>query len=73
MKYLIGLLALLTPFLNFAADKGLDEKIDEGFGSATGWFVEAIFYLNNYKVFTIIILLNLKPFSVILVIWCLCV
>lgn len=43
-KYLFGLLLLLLPFVNFAAEKGLDQKIDEAFGWATGWFVSGIFY-----------------------------
>ncbi len=42
-KYLFGLLALLTPFINFAAEKGFDQQIDEAFGYATGWFVDGIF------------------------------
>ena len=38
------LLAFL-PFLTFAQEaKGLDEKIDEVFGAATGWFVNFIFF-----------------------------
>lgn len=44
MKYLFSLIALITPFAFFAQEKGIDEKIDESFGSATGWFVSAIFY-----------------------------
>lgn len=46
-KYLLSLIALVLPLLNFAqetAEKGLDQQIDEAFGSATGWFVNAIFY-----------------------------
>ncbi len=42
-KYLFGLIATLLPVFTFAAEKGLDQKIDEGFGYATGWFVNAIF------------------------------
>lgn len=44
MKYLLGAMASLLPFLQFAQEKGLDQKIDEAFGDATGWFVSLIFY-----------------------------
>ena len=45
-KYLLSIFALLLPLLNFAqvAEKGIDQIIDEKFGWATGWFVEAVFY-----------------------------
>lgn len=45
-KYLLSIFALLLPLLNFAQDteKGIDQIIDEKFGAATGWFVEAVFY-----------------------------
>ncbi|MEM6516073.1 MAG: alanine/glycine:cation symporter family protein [Bacteroidota bacterium] len=46
-KYLLFLSAFILPFLNFAQEAeqvGLDQKIDEAFGSATGWFVQFIFY-----------------------------
>lgn len=43
-KKLLSLLFLLLPVLTFAQEKGLDKKIDEAFGNATGWFVEFIFY-----------------------------
>ena len=46
-KFLLSLFALLLPLLTFAqeaAEMGLDEKIDQWFGNATGWFVSAIFY-----------------------------
>jgi AGCS family alanine or glycine:cation symporter len=45
-KYLLSTFALLLPLLNFAqvAEKGIDQIIDEKFGWATGWFVEAVFY-----------------------------
>ncbi len=43
MKYLIAVISTLLPFIQFAQDKGLDQKIDEGFGWATGWFVSGIF------------------------------
>lgn len=44
MKKLLVLLFSIIPFVNFAAEAGIDEKIDKAFGGATGWFVEAIFY-----------------------------
>jgi len=44
MKYVIAVLSTFLPFLQFAQEKGMDQKIDEAFGSATGWFVEIIFY-----------------------------
>lgn len=46
-KYLLSIFALLLPLLNFAQEAqemGIDEKIDQAFGNATGWFVNAIFY-----------------------------
>lgn len=33
----------MVPFINFAAEKGIDQKIDEVFGAYTGWFVNMIF------------------------------
>ncbi len=44
MKYLLGLLAIITPFINFAQEKGIDQIIDEKFGDYTSWFVNGIFY-----------------------------
>lgn len=44
MKKLTAILFAIVPFINFAAEKSLDQKIDEAFGDATGWFVNAIFY-----------------------------
>ncbi|WP_422083959.1 alanine/glycine:cation symporter family protein [Ulvibacterium sp.] len=48
MKYRpISLIAFLLPLFSLAqetAEKGLDQKIDEAFGSATGWFVNFVFY-----------------------------
>ncbi len=44
MKFLFSIAAIIFPILTFAQEKGLDERIDEGFGNATGWFVDAIFY-----------------------------
>ena len=46
-KCLLSLFTFLIPFLTVAqevAEIGLDQKIDQVFGNATGWFVELIFY-----------------------------
>lgn len=46
-KHLLSILTLTIPLLSFAQDakeKGIDQIIDEKFGNATGWFVDAIFY-----------------------------
>ena len=46
-KYLLAILTLILPLLTFAqeaTEKGIDQKIDEAFGNATGWFVNFIFY-----------------------------
>ena len=46
-KFLLSLFTIILPFLTFAQEAqqmGVDEKIDEAFGNATGWFVEFIFY-----------------------------
>lgn len=43
MKFLFSLLALFTPYLMIAQEQGIDQKIDQAFGSATGWFVQGIF------------------------------
>lgn len=43
-KRLLSLLLLVVPMITFAQEKGLDQKIDEAFGDATGWFVNFIFY-----------------------------
>ncbi len=45
-KYLLSVFTLILPLLTFAQDseRGIDEIIDEKFGNATGWFVDAIFY-----------------------------
>lgn len=60
-KYLLSLFAILLPLLTFAqdaAEKGLDKQIDEAFGSATGWFVNFIFYqipfTDDIKVFWVL-------------------
>ncbi len=46
-KYLLSLFTFLIPFLTFAqeaSEQGFDQKIDQAFGNATGWFVSFIFY-----------------------------
>lgn len=43
-KRLVALFFLVVPFLTYSQEKGVDQQIDEIFGSATGWFVEFIFY-----------------------------
>jgi len=42
-KHLVHLLTLGTVLPLAAAEKGIDEVINEQFGSATGWFVQGIF------------------------------
>jgi alanine or glycine:cation symporter, AGCS family len=44
MKKLTALMLLFVPIFNFAQEKSIDQKIDETFGNATGWFVDLIFY-----------------------------
>ncbi len=52
------MLVSILPFLTFAAEKGLDQKIDESFGWATSWFVHLIFYqiqfTDNIKVYWVL-------------------
>lgn len=46
-KYLLTIFTFIIPFINFAQDAqevGIDQKIDQVFGDATGWFVNFIFY-----------------------------
>ena len=43
-KRLLTLLFLVSPLITFAQEAGLDQKIDQAFGKATGWFVNFIFY-----------------------------
>jgi len=43
-KYLLSILTLILPVLTFAQEVGIDQKIDQIFGDATGWFVSFIFY-----------------------------
>lgn len=42
-KSLAFITAFLLPFISFAQEMGLDEKIDKVFGDYTGWFVAGIF------------------------------
>lgn len=44
MKYLIAVVSTLLPFLQFAQEQGMDQKIDKAFGDVTGPFVGFIFY-----------------------------
>ncbi len=43
-KYLLSILTLLIPYLTFAQESDLGERIDEIFKKYTGWFVELVFY-----------------------------
>ncbi|WP_055443098.1 alanine/glycine:cation symporter family protein [Lacinutrix himadriensis] len=46
-KYLLTIFTFILPFINFAQEAqevGIDQKIDQIFGDATGWFVNFIFY-----------------------------
>ncbi|MBT8309009.1 MAG: alanine:cation symporter family protein [Flavobacteriaceae bacterium] len=46
-RFLLSILTLILPVLSFAQEAqemGLDQKIDQAFGDATGWFVNFIFY-----------------------------
>lgn len=47
-KRLLSLFFLISPFLIFAQEQGLDQQIDKAFGNATGWFVNFIFYQINF-------------------------
>lgn len=40
---ILSLLLTILPIITFSQEKGLDEKINESFADATGWFVQAIF------------------------------
>ncbi|MFT5863966.1 MAG: AGCS family alanine or glycine:cation symporter, partial [Flavobacteriales bacterium] len=55
---LIGMLSSASLFAQDAAEQGIDQKIDEAFGSATGWFVDFIFYQipfgENVKIFWVL-------------------
>ncbi|MGB6268006.1 MAG: alanine/glycine:cation symporter family protein [Olleya sp.] len=44
-KFFLSIFTLILPLLTFAQEEvGLDQKIDQAFGDATGWFVNLIFY-----------------------------
>ncbi len=43
-KRLLSIFTLILPILTFAQEVGIDQKIDQAFGDATGWFVNFIFY-----------------------------
>ena len=46
-RFLLSILTLILPLLTFAQEAqemGVDQKIDQAFGDATGWFVSFIFY-----------------------------
>ena len=48
-RIILFLSAFILPLLTFAQEEmGLDQKIDAAFGSATGWFVQGIFYTINF-------------------------
>ena len=51
-KKILSLLFTVMPILTFAQEKGLDQKIDEVFGNATGWFVNFIFHSNKKPAWT---------------------
>ena len=60
-KFLLSLFTLLIPMFTFAQEAeamGMDQKIDQAFGDATGWFVSFIFYQidfgNDIKVFWVL-------------------
>ena len=51
-KYLLSIFTLILPLLTFAQEAqemGVDQKIDQAFGDATGWFVNFIFYQINFS------------------------
>ena len=46
-KYLLTIFTLISPLFSLAQEAqemGIDEKIDQAFGEATGWFVNFNFY-----------------------------
>lgn len=43
-KITLFLAMVLLPFMSYGQEMGFDEKIDQAFGAATGWFVDFIFY-----------------------------
>ena len=71
-RILLFLSAFILPIITFAQEEmGLDEKIDQLFGSATGWFVSGIFYqipfTEDIKVFWVLfpLILGALYFTVI--------
>lgn len=59
MRLLLVAFATLLPFFPFTQEKSLDQLIDEKFGDATGWFVNAVFYqipiTEGVKIFWVLI------------------
>lgn len=49
MKKLTTVLLTIFPLISLAAEKGLDQQIDEFFGKSTGWFVDLIFATINFS------------------------
>ena len=50
-KFILSLLVISLPLFSFAQEDkeiGMDQKIDQAFGNATGWFVEFIFYQERF-------------------------
>ena len=43
-KKLFSLLLLVIPYLTFAQEKGIDQKIDEGFKPISDFFSKLIFF-----------------------------
>lgn len=43
-KYLLSLITFFTPFINFAQEQNLSERVDSVFKDYTGWFVDFIFF-----------------------------
>ena len=62
MKYLLGLLTVAMPFLNFAAEKGLDQKIDEAFAPISDFFSYYVFYPIAGYPFVILLLIGSAAF-----------
>lgn len=63
-KYLLSVFSILLPLLTFAQDadeKGFDKQIDEAFGDATGWFVNAVFYQIPFGSVEDELTINLNP------------
>ncbi len=43
-KYLLSIFALILPFLTFAQDKGLDERVNDAFMPVANWWEGLVFY-----------------------------